>query len=184
MAKDATRCPPTDLYDASRRLPPTTNHHEGQSFLYGGTRSRTQHEDNVRRHQRTVGPIYTSSVAWLTQWLSPRWDISPVLHWQDFKYTSCHRFARRAEHCRSTAVWCRSTPTCATLWIYAGDDSSHQTDRSPVVCEILRPWPVADELAERKHRPTRTDPNWYLQHVARNRCRTGRHEARVSDTYT
>ena len=55
-----TGCPPTDVYDASRRLPPTTNQHEGQSFLYCDTRSRTQHEDNVRRHQRTVGPIYTS----------------------------------------------------------------------------------------------------------------------------
>ncbi|KAI0218419.1 hypothetical protein LSAT2_029881 [Lamellibrachia satsuma] len=52
MAKDATRCPPTDLYDASRRLPPTTSHYQGQSFLYGDTRSRTQHEDNGRRHQR------------------------------------------------------------------------------------------------------------------------------------
>ncbi|KAI0230182.1 RNA polymerase I-specific transcription initiation factor RRN3 [Lamellibrachia satsuma] len=40
MANDATRCPPT------------TNHHEGQSFLYGDTRSRTQHEYSVRRHQR------------------------------------------------------------------------------------------------------------------------------------
>ena len=29
MLKDATRCPPTDVYDASRRLPPTTNRHEG-----------------------------------------------------------------------------------------------------------------------------------------------------------